>query len=270
MPGAKRLNATLRSFFDDRAARLPARPSLQQLCEASCKETRLWPRPEIYQDLMQSLQQQLDLRPEHRLLEVGCAAGFLAVGLAPLCRQYVGVDLSRLAIRKARQLRIPNADFQVADGGGLPFAASQFDRVLSYDVFTNFPDLQMARQVTREMLRVATPQGKVLIGAVPDMACGEDYFRRAREVSEHLDASYGPRRDCNPRPASWLLRLKQRYLQCRGKIEPSIVNYLFRQEDFRDMATHFGVAAETLENHPLSPFRAHRFNVVFSKRKAAA
>lgn len=270
MTEQQRLNESLKLFFDGRAAAMPDNPTLEQLCAASCKETRLWARREIYDDLMSSIQDQLDLRPEHRLLEIGCAAGFLAVGLSRHCGEYVGIDVSPVAISRAKQLKIDKASFLVADGANLPFEMGTFDRVISYDVFTNFPNMEVANKVADEMLRVTAPKGKTMIGAIPDAVCGDSYFKRAQEVSRELDKNHGPRREVNCRLPSLLFRCKQWYARRIRRIEPTIVNFLFSQDEFRSLGAKQGVDSTVLESHALSPFRNYRFNVVFSKRKAAA
>ncbi len=270
MTEQERLNESLKLFFDQRAATMPENPTLEQLCAASCKETRLWARQEIYADLMTSIQEQLDLRPEHRLLEIGCAAGFLAVGLSGYCAEYVGVDVSPVAISRAKQLKISNASFQVADGARLPFQAGAFDRVISYDVFTNFPDMNIASKVANEMLRVTAPDGRTMIGAIPDAVYGDNYFKHALEVSRELDQRHGPRREVNRHQPSLLFRCKQWYARRIRKIEPTIANFLFSRDDFLNLGTQQCIDSTILENHALSPFRNYRFNVVFSKQKVAA
>lgn len=264
MPDEK-LADSLRMHFDSVASGLPDQPTLEELCEASSKEARLWAQPAVYQDLMESLQEQLDLRPEHRLLEVGCAAGFLAVGLAPRCREYVGVDLSAVAVDKARTLGLDGARFEVAEGAKLPFEDASFDRVLSYDVFTNFPDMSVAGPVAREMLRVTQPGGRALIGAIPDADRREAYFAHAQEVGRDLEARYGPRRLLAARERGWRLRLRDWYWRRVRRVDPTIVNHLFRKDEFLELSRREGVRATILPGHERNPYREFRFNVLLCK-----
>src|SRR5207245_6573385 len=71
-----------------------------------------------------------------RLLDVGCSKGQLTLHLAAVPEFVVAVDLSRAAIRAARErLQSGGAGvrFVVADATALPFGASRFDVVVMSD-----------------------------------------------------------------------------------------------------------------------------------------
>ena len=69
-------------FFNERAAQISTAVNTATLCFVSGREQRLWNDPAMYQDLIDSIQAQLSVGSQDALLEVGCAAGFLAQGLA--------------------------------------------------------------------------------------------------------------------------------------------------------------------------------------------
>src|SRR3989442_147099 len=71
-----------------------------------------------------------------RLLDVGCSKGQLTLHLAAVPEIVVAVDLSRAAVRAARErLRSVGAGarFVVADATALPFGAGRFDVVVMSD-----------------------------------------------------------------------------------------------------------------------------------------
>ncbi|MBK7674977.1 MAG: class I SAM-dependent methyltransferase [Candidatus Accumulibacter sp.] len=206
--------------------------------------------------------QQAGLSPAALLLEVGCASGFLAIGLSPKVSRYVGVDLSRDALRAATRLRLANADFKHADGENLPFGDSVFDSAFSYDVFTNFPDFALGAGIIREMLRVVRPGGRVFIGSIPDAAKREEYEKRIVAVAAELDARYGPPPPGpEPKPASPLDRIRN-FLR---PVNPAIVCYYFNRNDFLQLGEKLGVSVELTDIHPLNPYLGYRFNAIYTK-----
>ena len=101
----------------------------------------------------------VDGRPGMRLLDVACGEGqllrhALAGGMATH-----GVDLSEVALGKARAAA-PGAVLAVADGEALPYADGSFDRV------TNMGSLEHYEDPVRgaaEMARVVTGDGRVVL-----------------------------------------------------------------------------------------------------------
>lgn len=80
----------------------------------------------------------------------------------------VGVDISRRMVVEARRKRTHRADparFVCADGLQLPFARGTFDSVVSVFLFDVLgPDF--VPQMLREMGRVLTPGGRVVVGTL--------------------------------------------------------------------------------------------------------
>jgi len=96
-------------------------------------------------------------------LDVGCGTGALAGAIAERCapRRLVGIDPSAGFLDYAAQrLGRTGAELRQADAQALPFAAAEFDRIVSGLVLNFVPD--QARAVA-EMARVARPQGTVAL-----------------------------------------------------------------------------------------------------------
>jgi SAM-dependent methyltransferase len=72
----------------------------------------------------------LDLRPGHRVLDVGCGPGRHAYALAERGIEVVGVDISQRFVDIARDGAPPGADFVCADARDLRFDA-EFDAAIS-------------------------------------------------------------------------------------------------------------------------------------------
>lgn len=105
-----------------------------------------------------------DLKPGNRVLDVGCAKGFLVKDLMAVCPglQVYGLDISDYAIRRCepearRRLVVGTAD-------RLPFRDGSFDVVLSINTLHNL-ERERLIQALREMERLAPARGYIQIDA---------------------------------------------------------------------------------------------------------
>lgn len=114
------------------------------------------------------LSSKLELDPEHRLLDVGCASGATLAAIMPTGTRGFGLDHCEAVLRRARDFGVDRGQLQLgaADASRLPFGSASFDRVMCYSVFQCFPSTAYALRVIAEMLRVCKPNGLVLIGDV--------------------------------------------------------------------------------------------------------
>lgn len=274
----------LQSFFDSRATAVQSRPNLDDLCYISGRDPRLWGDPELLDDLGSSIVEQLGARKDTVVLEVGCAAGFLAAVVAPRVGRYEGIDLAAAPLEVARRLGLANAHFRQADGAALPFADGTFDAVFCYDVFTNFPRFEDGIPLIETMLRVVKPGGRVLVGSIPDRAVSEGFAARVAEVSRDLDAKYGP---SQPRPdvvspnaeaqvvtaplglSERLQRLfglrKMPVVEAAPAAPPEIICYEFERENFIALGRSLGAVTELRDIHALNPYCGFRFNAIFTR-----
>jgi ubiquinone/menaquinone biosynthesis C-methylase UbiE len=98
-----------------------------------------------------------------RVLEVAPGPGSLAIELAKLKYQVVGLDISKsfveMAQTKARQAGV-TAEFRHGNASDMPFEADTFDFIVCRAAFKNFTE---PAQAIREMYRVLKPGGKALI-----------------------------------------------------------------------------------------------------------
>ena len=108
----------------------------------------------------------LEIKPEHRLLEVACGSGGVAVRIAETTgAEVVGIDVNPFAVRAAeRRNPPPNARtpprFHLADADQpLPFPDRSFDFVFCNDSINHFRD---RRSVLRDWRRILRPGGRCL------------------------------------------------------------------------------------------------------------
>ena len=134
---------------------------------------------------------------DEQALDVGTGAGTLALALAPLVHEVVGVDVVPELLERARAEAPANVAFVEGDATKLPFASESFDLVCCRRTLHHIarPELVVA-----QLTRVARPGGRVFvddqIAPVDPLAAFElDRFERRRDPSHHRTLSDGDFRD---------------------------------------------------------------------------
>jgi 2-polyprenyl-3-methyl-5-hydroxy-6-metoxy-1,4-benzoquinol methylase len=100
--------------------------------------------------------------PRVRILDLGCGNGTASKFLATKGHQVLGVDISRDALQKARELDVPLPTVQAACDGPLPFATSSFDAVYCTEVIEHVLDPET---LVQESHRILKPQGQFFLSA---------------------------------------------------------------------------------------------------------
>ena len=124
-------------------------------------------------------------RGDERAVDVGTGAGTLALALAPLVREVVGVDVVPELLERARAGAPTNATFVEGDATALPFEDSSFDLACSRRTLHH---IARPERAVAELARVTAPGGHVFvddqIAPVDPLAALElDRFERARDPS---------------------------------------------------------------------------------------
>jgi SAM-dependent methyltransferase len=124
-------------------------------------------------------------RGDERAIDVGTGAGALALALAPLVREVVGVDRvpELLELARERAAGLGAVTFVDADAEHLPFDDFSFDLAGTLRTLHHVPHPE---RVLAELVRVTRPGGRVLvvdqIAPVDPLAAIElDRFERARD-----------------------------------------------------------------------------------------
>lgn len=127
----------------------------------------------------------VSLRGDERALDSGTGAGTLALALAPLVREVVGVDLVPELLAAAWRDAPENVTFVEGDATRLEFDAFSFDVAASRRTLHHVarPELVIA-----ELTRLTRPGGMIIVEdqiapADPLIAVEIDHFERARDAS---------------------------------------------------------------------------------------
>ena len=122
---------------------------------------------------------------DERALDSGTGAGTLALALAPLVREVVGVDVVPELLEQARKGAPENVTFVEGDATNLPFETGSFDLSCTRRTLHHIAHPEPA---IAELARVTAPGGHVFvddqIAPVDPLAALElDRFERARDPS---------------------------------------------------------------------------------------
>jgi SAM-dependent methyltransferase len=135
-----------------------------------------WQFAAFYEDeeaVRESMVDMLGLKPDHRVLEVGCGTGRDAFRLARrlgarglLHMQDLSPGMVRACVRNMIARRTADRlacalEYSVSNATSLPFGEGAFDAVFHFGGFNQFGDL---RKGAAELARVAKLGGRVLIG----------------------------------------------------------------------------------------------------------
>jgi SAM-dependent methyltransferase len=110
--------------------------------------------------LAQDVRDFAEPRGDERALDVGTGAGALALALAPLVREVVGLDPVPELLDLARARALPNTDFVEGDGTAMSFPDGSFDLAGTHRTLHHVPRPDL---VVAEMARVTRRGGHVLV-----------------------------------------------------------------------------------------------------------
>jgi len=122
---------------------------------------------------------------DERALDVGTGAGTLALALAPLVREVVGLDIVPALLEHARAHAPANVSFVEGNATSLPFDDGSFDLVCTRRTLHH---VAHPEYVISELARVTVPGGRVFVDdqiapADPLAGLELDRFERARDPS---------------------------------------------------------------------------------------
>ena len=117
------------------------------------------------QQNVEILEETVGIRADDEILEIGCGVGRVGSALAPLCRRWVGADVSANMLRHAgdRLRDHPNVELVELSGWDLaPIASSSLDVVYCMVVFMHLDEWERFAY-TREAMRVLRPGGRLYV-----------------------------------------------------------------------------------------------------------
>jgi ubiquinone/menaquinone biosynthesis C-methylase UbiE len=92
------------------------------------------------------------------ILEIGCSTGYDAIDYCKYAKEYIGVDISNLAIENSNALMLKNASFYCVDGHKLPTKDKTIDYVIvnsllhHLDLDTSFKEITRVLKVNGALI----------------------------------------------------------------------------------------------------------------------
>lgn len=111
-----------------------------------------------------------------KILEIGCGTGLLLFQLAPEASEYIGIDISQVAIEKLEQKINNNVKFnntKVFVGSADDLSAVKnhtFDVIIINSVILFFPSYEYCTSVLKNCYELLSKQGALFVGDVRDYA----------------------------------------------------------------------------------------------------
>jgi SAM-dependent methyltransferase len=178
-------------------------PTLQAQIDAANAYEALFV-PALFGQWVQKVADAAKIHPGQRVLDVACGTGILAREIASRIGsggRIVGIDPSPGMVAVAKQLG-PDVEWREGVAESLPFPDQSFEAVVSQFGLMFFTD---RHQALREMLRVLTPQGRLVVAVwdslddIPAYASAVALLERTagRQAADALRAPFvlGNRKD---------------------------------------------------------------------------
>ena len=131
-----------------------------------------------------------DVRPGHRVVNVACGTGLVAITAARVGARVTGLDLTPELLQRAREnagIAGVEVDWHEGDAEQLPFGDAAFDVVLSRfgHMLAPRPEIAVA-----EMLRVLKPSGTIAFSTwPPELLIGCLFALTGCEIAEMVQAA---------------------------------------------------------------------------------
>ena len=124
------------------------------------------------------------LTGRERVLDVGCGAGHVTIGLAAQALHLTAIDLTQAMLDQTQaqveKRGLQNVTIQIADVAALPFGDASFDVAVSRYAAHHFAD---PLQALREVQRVLVPGGRwLLVDVVSPPEPMADTYRNTVEI----------------------------------------------------------------------------------------
>lgn len=120
--------------------------------------------PRFWQPVVPTFQKHFNLKPGSKVLDVGCAKGFMLYDFSQLIPgiEVKGIDVSSYAIQNG--VEPVKSQLQVADARKLPFADQSFDLVISINTIHNL-ELDDLIKALKEIQRVSKGSSFITVDA---------------------------------------------------------------------------------------------------------
>ena len=129
-----------------------------------------------------TIRQNLSLKNNSTVLDLGCGTGLLIKHFADETKLYVGADISRELLKYAKRKAqpFPNSTLVLADADNLPFPSQTFDAVFAVTLLQNTPH---PNNTLAEIHRVSKARASIIVTGLRKRFTQEELSRKLQQAS---------------------------------------------------------------------------------------
>jgi ubiquinone/menaquinone biosynthesis C-methylase UbiE len=141
--------------------------------------------PEKWQAVLDDLEEQMELKPEDRLLDIGAGSGVISIPFSKKVKQVTALDVSEKLL--AEMQNKPGITTMVADARDMEFEPGSFNKVVVYFAIQHFTE----EETVKLMLRISKwlrPGGILYVGDIPDVNNKFLFFSKPEWQKAYFDS----------------------------------------------------------------------------------
>jgi malonyl-CoA O-methyltransferase len=133
-----------------------------------------------------TIKQNLNLKNNSTILDLGCGSGLLIKHFADKTQLYIGVDISRELLKHAKEKTnpFPNSTLILADADNLPFPDKTFDAVFAVTLLQNMP---APISTLIEIDRVSKPEAPIVVTGLRKRFTQEELVKELHQANLEVE-----------------------------------------------------------------------------------
>jgi ubiquinone/menaquinone biosynthesis C-methylase UbiE len=141
--------------------------------------------PEKWQEVLNDLEQQMELKPEDKLLDIGAGSGVISIPFSKKVKQVTALDVSEKLLAEMRNMT--GITTLMADAREVEFEAGSFDKAVIYFAIQHFTEEETVRLILKigKWLR---PGGILYLGDIPDVNSKFLFFSKPEWQTAYFDS----------------------------------------------------------------------------------
>ena len=132
----------------------------------------------------------LNLNKNDKLIDIGCGSGSITMHISKKVNTVTAVDFPKiLDALKARSKKKKIKNINYISGNFLNLKIQKkFNKILVYSVIHYMRDLNQLKILIRKMLKITLPNGKILLGEVPNISKKKRFLNS--KIGKKIDQSF--------------------------------------------------------------------------------